>query len=206
MTPPWQTIAAPELRGRLAGWIADAAGVVRVAVDGARCLEPTDFAQSLIAPLEALGRRAHHVDASAFWHDASLRLEHGHDDAQAYLNWLDAGALRREVLDTAATDHAFLPSLRDPGTNRSTRATPQSIGVSDVLLVSGEFLLGLGLPFDRVVHLSAPTAALRRRTHPDRHWTLDAHTDYAASTHPDELADVLVRCDRRHPVVQGLPC
>jgi hypothetical protein len=206
LSPTWRTVAESELVEDLVAWLAGHDGVVRVAVDGADCLRPDRLAQSLLEPLRVAGRAAHHVEASSFWHDASLRLEHGREDVESYLNWLDAGALRREVLDPAVTEHVYLPTLRDPRSNRTTRAEPRPIGERDVLIVSGEFLLGLGLPFERVVHLTAPPAALERRTPPQQRWTLPAHADYAATVHPQDLADVVVRCDRRHPVVRGLVC
>ncbi|WP_375490042.1 uridine kinase [uncultured Jatrophihabitans sp.] len=205
MTGDWRTVAAADLPALLAAWLDTADGVVRVAIDGADALHPDELADSLLAPLQLLGRGAHHVRAASFWQDASLRLEHGRRDVASYLNWLDAGALRREVLEAAARDAVFLPSLRDSASNRSTREAPRPLGEHDVLLVSGEFLLGLGLPFDRVVRLTAPPAALARRTDDAAQWTLAAHAEYDDTVQPDELADVVVRADRRHPVVLGLP-
>ena len=88
--------------------------------------------------------------AESFWRDASLRLEYGREDVESYRTWLDAGALRREVARRRGRRAAtYLPSLRDPATNRSTREPPRrGSRRGTVLLVSGELLLGLGLPFD----------------------------------------------------------
>jgi hypothetical protein len=206
LSSAWRTLAEPDLAEELARWIDGSPGLVRVAVDGADCLGPARLAGSLLQPLRAAGHPAHHVQARAFWRDASVRLEHGREDAESYPTWLDAAALRREVLDAAVRDHVYLPTLRDPATNRSTRDEPRPIGERDVLLVSGEFLLGLGLPFDRTVYLTAPHAALERRTPADHRWTLAAHAAYADTARPADTADIVVRCDRKHPVVQGLPC
>src|SRR5581483_4768073 len=110
----WTPIAPDELAGRVASWLAAAQGVVRVAVDGPPAAAPEQFAAGLVEPLRALGRPAVVVVAATFWRDASLRFEHGREDLDSYRTWLDADALRREVLDPAAASRRYLPSLRDP--------------------------------------------------------------------------------------------
>jgi hypothetical protein len=149
-----------------------------------------------------LGRPFIHVRGDRFWRDASLRLEYGHEDVESYLTWLDVDALRREVL----TGPTYLPSLRDPVTNRSTRESPRPLPDNAVLVVSGPFLLGLGLPFDRSVHLAMSSAARSRHTPPQLAWTLPAFDQYDAEVSPADLADVVVRLeDPRRPAVRGLP-
>jgi hypothetical protein len=178
-------------------------GIVRIAVDGPPCARPADLARSLIEPLRVLGRPAVHVEVSSFWRDASLRLEHGREDVESYLNWLDADALRREVLDPAIADRSYLPSLRDPATNRSTREGRRPLVPGTVLLVSGPFLLGRTLPFDRAIHLAMSAAARVRRTPADEAWTLPAHADYDATVRPGEVADLVIKmADPRHPAVR----
>ncbi len=175
-------------------------GVVRAAIDGPPCAQPELLADSLAAPLRLLGRPFAHVHADSFWRDASLRLEYGHEDPDAFLNWLDAGTLRREVLDT---DGWYLPSLRDPLTNRATRAERVALLDDAVLVVSGSFLLGLGLPFDVVVHLAMSPAARARRTPAERAWTLPAFDRYDTEVAPTELADVVIKIDDpKHPAVR----
>jgi hypothetical protein len=72
--------------------------------------------------------------------------------------------------------------------------------------VSGAFLLGLGLPFDRVVHLAMSPAARARHTPQAEAWTLPAFDRYDAEVGPAELADVVVRLeDPRRPAIAGLP-
>jgi hypothetical protein len=172
-------------------------------VDGPPCANPDAVAAALAQPVRALGRPFVNVPARGFWRDASLRLEYGREDVDAYLGWLDDGALRREVLQT---DGWYLPSLRDPDTNRATKAERCTLPPSAVLVVSGAVLLGLGLPFHRVVHLAMSPAARRRRTTPDEAWTLAAFDRYDAEVRPTELADVVIRLDDpRHPAVRGLP-
>jgi hypothetical protein len=159
----------------------------------------------LIAPLELRGHPAVHLPASSFWRDASLRLEQGRKDPDEYANWLDADALAREVLGPVADRGEYLPSLRDPRTNRSTREPARALAERGILIISGEFLLGRGLPFDRVVHLAMSPAARRRHTPPADAWTLPAFDRYEGEVAPAELADVVVRLeDPRRPAVQGL--
>lgn len=189
----------------LAAWLDASPGIVRVAVDGPPSADPDGFAAALRDPLRALGRPSAHVLATTFWRDASLRLEYGHHDVESYLSWLDADALRREVLVPAIEQAQYLPSLRDPGTNRSTHAARQDLAPGSVLVVSGSLLLGLGLPFDRVVHLHLPPDARERRTPPTESWTLPAFQAYDDTVRPLDVADVVVRVDRRTPAVRGLP-
>jgi hypothetical protein len=184
----------------LARLFADKPGVVRAAIDGPPCAQPELLADSLAAPLRLLGRPFAHVHADSFWRDASLRLEYGHQDPDEYLNWLDAGTLRREVLDA---DGWYLPSLRDPLTNRATRAGRIALPDDAVLVVSGSFLLGLGLPFDVVVHLAMSRAARTRRTPTELAWTLPAFERYDAEVVPADLADVVIKVDDpKHPAVR----
>lgn len=202
----WAPISAAALPDALAAWLADAPQPARVALDGPPCAQPGELAEALVEPLRLRGRPAVHVRADSFWRDASLRLEQGREDPDAYAEWLDADALRREVLVPLAERGEYLPSLRDPGTNRSTREPPRRAPASAVLIVSGALLLGLGLPFDRVVHLAMSPAARARHTPPQDSWTLPAFAAYDAEVHPDELADVVVRVEHpQRPAVRGLP-
>lgn len=201
----WQTLARTALHEELADWLAAEPGIVRVAVDGAPAAAPDDFASLLQSPLRARGRPVAHVRASTFWRDAALRFEPGREDVESYLSWLDEAALRREVLDAAVTARTYLPSLRDPATNRSTREPARDIAPETVLLVSGSLLLGRALPFERTIHLTLTPAALAENTPPSESWTLPAYERYAATVRPDELADVVIRSGRRDLAVRGLP-
>lgn len=197
----------PAVPGALAALIAERAaahpGTVRVAVDGAPAAEPHALAAELAGPLRLLGRPVALVRADSFWRDASVRLEYGRHDPDGYLDWLDAGALRREVLDAVPAGR-YLPSLREPATNRATRAGAVTAAPGTVLVVSGQFLLGLGLPFELAVHLQLSSAALARLTPEDEAWTLPAFARYAAEVQPAELADLVVKLDDpRHPAVRG---
>ncbi len=179
--------------------------MVRVAVDGPPCAEPARFAELLVDALRPRGRAGAHVRAETFWRDASLRLEYGRHDLESFPQWLDDGALRREVLEPLVTSGTYLPSLRDPRTNRSTREPIRAVEPGTVLLVSGALLLGRDLPFDRVVHLTLSPAARTRRTPEDAAWTLPAYADYDRDVEPIRVADVVIKLDDpAHPAVRGL--
>jgi len=199
----WVPLSADEVAERLADWLTSASGIVRVAVDGAPVAAPDAFAAGLIDRMQVRGRPVAHVTAASFWRDASLRLEHGREDIESYLSWLDAAALRREVLDAVTASGNYLPSLRDPETNRSTREAPLPAEPDLVLLVSGSLLLRHGLPFDRTIHLSVSRAARARRTPPEDSWTLPAYDEYDAAVRPVDTADVVVKLDDvRHPALR----
>jgi hypothetical protein len=198
----FRPISRALLIERLADWIAAAPGTVRVAIDGAPGAEPDTLAEALVPPLRVRGRAAVTIPAPLFWRDASLRLEYGRQDVDSYPDWLDAAALRREVLDPVVADGCFLPSLRDPATNRSTREARRRAAAGTVVLVSGAFLLGRGLPFDKTVHLAMSGGALARRTPESDRWTLPALERYASDIRDEP--DVLVKVDDpRHPAVTG---
>ncbi len=138
------------------------------------------------------------MDTGWFLRPASLRLERGRRDPDAfYDDRLDVGALRREVLDAAdrPTGARLLPTLRDPGTDRATRAGYVDLAADAVVLVSGWLLLGRGLPFDLTVHLRMSAGALRRRTPDEERWTLPAFARYDAEVDPAARADVVLLVD-----------
>jgi hypothetical protein len=177
---------------------------LRVALDGPRAADPDELAGALTEPLRTRGRPSIHVRAQTFWRDASLRLEHGRQDVDSYEHWLDAAALRREVLTPLGPDGSgeYVPSLRDPATNRATRDPRRTAPYGSILIVSGELLLGQNLPFDVTIHLAVGAAARARRTAPEWAWTLPAFDAYDRAVDPVGTADVVVRLDDpRHPAI-----
>ncbi|MGW4484519.1 uridine kinase [Amycolatopsis sp. NPDC004368] len=177
-----------------------------VAVDGADgATDTAGLADALVDPLRLLGHAAVRVPASGFLRPASLRFEHGKRNPDArYTDWLDLGALRREVLDPLGGDGSgeVLPALWDTERDRATRLARVPVPEGGVVLVNGEFLLGAGLAFDLVVHLWLSPAALRRRLPADDAWALPAYERYESEVDPGALADVTVRVDDpRHPAV-----
>lgn len=140
------------------------------------------------------------VRADGFYRPASLRLEHGRTDPDArYTDWLDAGALTREVLaplGPGGSGH-YLPVLWDLDRDRAVRARRLPAPPEAVLLVPGALLQGVGLPFDVVIHLRVGPAARRRRTPADEAWALPAFDRYDDEVDPAGLADAVVLAD--HP-------
>lgn len=182
---------------------------LRVAVDGAPATAPQDLAAALVDPLRVRGRPAVHVPADGFLRPASLRLESGRTNPDAfYEGWLDEPGLRREVLDPSGPGGTgrVLPSLWDAAADRASRAGYLQLPPGAVLLVSGALLLGGGLPFDVAVHLTASGPALARRTPAELHWTLPAFARYDAEVDPGGFADVVIRVeDPRRPALVQRP-
>jgi hypothetical protein len=173
-------------------------GWVRVAVDGAPSTGPDRLAEALVDPLRARGRFALHVPVNGFWKAASLRLERGRTNPDAfYEDWMDLGALTREVLAPLAAGGSgkVLPSRWNPDTDRATRASYVDVPPHGVVIVSGALLLGAGLDFDVAVHLRQSPAALARCGDPGTAWTLPAYERYADEVMPELIADVVVRMD-----------
>jgi hypothetical protein len=140
------------------------------------------------------------VPSAGFYRPASLRLEHGRTDPDArYTDWLDAGALTREVLAPTGPGGSgeYLPVLWDVDRDRAARARPRKAPDGGVLLVPGALLQGIGLAFDVVVHLRLSPAARRRLTPPEQAWELPAFDRYDDEVDPSGLADAVVLAD--HP-------
>jgi hypothetical protein len=177
---------------------------VTVLIDGAAgATSTTELADSLVEPLRVRGRDTLRVSAVDFLRPASLRFEHGKQDPDArYTDWLDVGALRREVLDPLSTGGSgeVLPALWDAGRDRATRAARVPLSPGGVLLLDGEMLLGRGLPADVSVHLWLSPNALRRRLPEANQWAIPAYERYEHEAAPTKAADVVVRVDDpNHP-------
>ncbi|MCA2218786.1 uridine kinase [Jidongwangia harbinensis] len=189
-------VLVEELADRLAG--AGPGRRLRVAVDGAPAADPAALADALVGPLRVRGRPAVRVSTDDFLRPASVRLESGRTNPDAfYTGWFDEAALRREVLDPAGPDGSgrVVTRLWDPVTDRATREPYTVLPPTAVVLVSGTLLLGAGLDFDVTVHLSLSAAALRRRTEEHLRWTLPAYARYGDEVDPASFADVVVRVD-----------
>jgi hypothetical protein len=159
-------------------------------------LRPDDLADALVDPLRAAGRAVVRLHADDFLRPASVRWEHGRNDADAYLeDRLDVAALRREVLDPFAAEGRYLPTLWDAATDRATRAAYRTAPDGSVLVVDGELLLGRWLDVDLAVHLAVRPATLARRLPPDQQWLLGAFARYSQELAPEAVADVVVRVD-----------
>lgn len=177
----------------------------KVAVDGAPPAEPGAFADRLADALRLAGRPVRRVSAVDFLRPASLRFERGRTDPDArYDDWLDIGALAREVFEPLADGGSgrILPTLWNAETDRATRAEYVDLPPGGVLVLDGELLLGRGLPFDCAVHLWLSPAALRRRTAAADAWSLPTFERYHSTARPLDAADFAVRVDDpAHPAL-----
>lgn len=194
-----------SLVGELTGDLLKRDGRVRVAVDGAVALGPERLAVDVVTALRTAGRFALHVDGGDFLLPASQRFEFGRTSVESfYEGWRDERGLHREVLDPAGPEGSgrVLPALWRTDIDRSARAGYVVVPDDGVTVVSGQFLLGGGLPFEMAAHLECSAAALARRTPEEQRWTLPAYQRYADEVRPEEFADVVVRVeDPRRPAV-----
>lgn len=169
---------------------------VRLLVDGHSTAGPGTLADALVAPLEAAGRPTARVSVRDFLRPRSLRFERGREDPDSLLDdRIDVGALNREVLTRVAERHEYLPSLRDPDTDRATRAAYVDAAPGTVVVLDGALAAGRGLDVDLTVHLELKPGTLRRRTPPEDAWALPAWDRYAREI--DGVPDLVVRID--HP-------
>jgi hypothetical protein len=193
-----QEVLVEELAERIAGRPRDS--WVRVALDGAPQARPERLADALVAPLRLRGRAVLRVSAGDFLRPASLRLEFGRTDPDAfYDDWLDTGAITREVLGPLDQGGSgkVLRKLWDSQADRAYRVPYQTLPEGAVLLLDGTLLLGRGLPFEVSVHLWLSEGALERRTAEEERWRLPAYARYEREVVPSRAADVAVRAD--HP-------
>ncbi|GAB2498237.1 hypothetical protein GCM10027063_42120 [Promicromonospora xylanilytica] len=177
-------------------------GPVRLLVDGHPSTRPERLADALVAPLEAAGRPVARVSVRDFLRRRSLRLEHGREDPDSLLDaWIDVGSLNREVLARVVERREYLPSLRDPDTDRATRADYRYAAPGTVVVLDGTLAVGRGLALDIAVHLALKPATLRRRTPPDEAWALSAYERYAREI--AGVPDLVVRVDHPdHPALE----
>jgi hypothetical protein len=178
---------------------------VRVAVDGPPW-SGLDLTPLVADALASWARPALVVRVADYLRPASLRLERGRDDPEAFLDdWIDVGGLRREVLDPAgpAGSRRVLPGLWDATRDRASRQDYRQLPVDAVVIVDGWFLLRGGLPFDLTVHVAlSPAARARRVPVADAARELPAYTLYDDEARPADHADIVVRADDpRRPAV-----
>lgn len=181
----------------------DGSHPLRVALDAPACADLGPLSDALSNELRAAGRPVAVLDSRGFYRDASLRFEYGKTDVESfYAGWLDTAALQREVLAPLGAQGGYLPALRDPVTNRSSRAEIVRLATEAVLLVTGELLLGTGLDFDVTVHFAVSRQARRRQTSEELRWRLPAFDRYDLEVDPSGLADAVIRYDDpAHPAL-----
>jgi len=168
-----------------------------IAIDGPPPARPDELAEAVTSRLRALGRSAVHVRTADYLRPASLRFELGRTNPESYYErWVDLPALGREALNRSGR---ILPTFWNPATDRATRAGYVD---AEIVVLSGELLLGAGLDLDLAVHLEMSAPALARRIPPDLTWTLPAFERYAEEVGPASFADIVVRMnDPDHPAV-----
>ncbi len=199
-----RVLVTPTTRAALAAEIVELVAArprrVRLVLDGPAPARLGEIAEEVATLLRARGRATVVVDAADFLRPASVRLELGRTDPDALLErWLDAAALRREVLCPAASDGSgrVLPRLWDTRTDRAYRDHYTTLPDDGVVLLHGALLLGRYLPVDLAVHFRMSAAALARSLPEDDRWTLPAHARHDREHAPAGEADLLVLAD--HP-------
>lgn len=183
---------------------------VRLGVDSCVPGDGAALADAVAARLVGLGLAVARVRQEDFCLPRSQRLEHGRDDPDAlYDHWYDDAALRREVLDRLGRPHpdglSWLPSLRDPVSDRSTRVPRRPATPGTVAVVDGRFLLRWELTdaFDVTVHLdTTPAAQCRRLDGDEQARALPSWQRYLEQAAPAARADFVVRYD--HPARPAL--
>jgi len=208
---------SPVSPQRLAGLLADAAlrrPGLRLGLDGPVAGDTAGLADAVADALRDRAVPVARVRADDFVRARSLRLEHGVDDPDSYLEgWYDLPALRREVLDPmrppdgtdGGTARGWLPRLRSADSDRAHRERRQPATPATVLVLDGKFLARAELAdaIDVLVHLDVSAAARARRVPPDeRARVLPAWDRYLEWYRPADVAALLVRYDRpQHPAV-----
>lgn len=199
-------VTPTRLACELARWIDSLPGLHSVVgIDGAAEIGATALADAVATELAGLNRPAIRTSTSWWWRPASLRLEFGRTDVDMLLaGWVDAGAIRRELLDPLDNNGSgrYLSRLRDPVTDRSIREPRQTVPGRAVLLLDGPFLLAAGLPLDALVHLQVSPGTLGRSLPADRQWWLEGFRRYAAEDRPVENAGAVVAYD--HPAAPAI--
>jgi hypothetical protein len=189
----------PINRADLVDLITDAVkpGTVNVAIDGAVPTKPDELAEEVVADLRERGRQAVHVRSSDYLRPASLRFELGRTNPDSYYErWVDLPALGREALNRSGR---ILATFWNPVTDRATRAGYEK---AEVVVLSGQLLLGAGLDLDVSVHLGMSILVLARRIPQDLAWTLPAFERYDDEVNPASFADIVALMnDPHHPAV-----
>ena len=168
-----------------------------VAIDGPPPARPEELAEAVVASLREQGRQAVHVRSADYLRPASLRFELGRTSPESYYErWVDLQALGREALNRSGR---ILPTFWNPQADRATRA---GYIEADVVVLSGQLLLGAGLDLDLSIHLAMSMLLLDRKMPEELAWALPAFERYDDEVSPASFADIVVRMnDPEHPAV-----
>ena len=200
-TGAFTPLTPDRLARDLADWIVDLPQQhPRVGIDGAAEIGAGELADAVAARLTEFGRPALRTSTDWWWRPASLRLELGRTDIDMLLGgWVDAAALRRELLDplgpAGSGSYYSLAGSADrpvgagqPGGRGRPRAP---------CCWYGPFLLADRLPLDAVVHLQTTRPTLARALPANRQWWLDAFDRYRTDEQPADRAAAVIAYD--HP-------
>jgi uridine kinase len=138
---------------------------VTVAVDGMSCVGKSTLAAQLAEVVSGAGRPVVPVAYDDFHHAREVRHRGERLSAQGYLHdSYDPDALRRLVLDPAATGDPVVTASFDLAEDVAVAPDPVDLVPGSVVLVEGEFLLGDPLgTWDLAVLLVADPAAVVAR-------------------------------------------
>jgi uridine kinase len=138
---------------------------VTVAVDGMSCVGKSTLAAQLAEVVSGAGRPVVPVAYDDFHHAREVRHRGERMSAQGYLHdSYDPDALRRLVLDPAATGDPVVTASFDLAEDVAVAPDPVDLVPGSVVLVEGEFLLGDPLgTWDLAVLLVADPAAVVAR-------------------------------------------
>lgn len=137
-----------------------------VAVDGMSCVGKTTLAGELAAIVSGAGRPVVAVAYDDFHQPREVRHLRDRLSAEGYLSdSYDHAALRRLVLDPAATGSPVVTASFDLADDVAVSPAPVDLTPDSVVLVEGEFLLGtdLDMRWDLAVLLVADPAAVVAR-------------------------------------------
>jgi hypothetical protein len=182
---------------------------VRLGIDGPPW-SGLDLAPQVADAVRSWSRTCLVVRVADYLRPASLRLERGRNDPEAfYDDWVDVAALCREVLDPCGPggSRRVLPTLWDATRDRASRADYLVLPIDAVVVVDGWFLLRDDLPFELTVHVALSAAARARRVpDADAERELPAYERYDRQVRRFDRADLVVRADdpRRPAVVDRL--
>ncbi len=165
------------------------------------------LADDVAAELRGRGVAVIRASTSWWWRPAALRLELGREDVEMLLTgWVDADALRRELVDPVVSGAGeFISRLRDPATDRSVRQPLESVSPHALLLLDGPFLRATELPLDVLVGFQLGRGTLLRALSLHQQWWTRAFETYDDRYQPLEVADVVLAYDHPStPAVAGL--
>jgi len=176
----------------------DGRPAVVIGFDGPAEVGTSALADDVAGALISTGLLVVRASTQWWWRPSALRLELGHRNVDMLLaGWVDADAIRRELIDPLASGRPYITRLRDSRTGRPVRENRKPVRPGAVLLLDGPFLLAAVLPLDAVVLVNTSAAALSRALPAHSAWWSEAFEVYQREYQPVQHADVVLSYD--HP-------